>query len=496
MRKLKLISAALFAMQMALSVVFSIYILRLNVLPDRTNALCIAFLALALLLSAIMLIGKTKPRQILCAFISSILCIIMVFPIKIMKHTDYTLKNLQGEAVGYHTGYEILVRKDDSAQILNDISTYKFGIDTSYDRKSANEALKSISHKLGDMALYYEEYSSSAKLWSALVETKVVDVVLMESNFYEMFKESYASQNDSIENYVKKIENITVAIDVEKPEEEKDEENADAPQDPPKPLNERPFVIYVSGIDVAGKITMRSRSDVNILIVINPITKKMILVTVPRDTYVPFPGVTNGEYDKLTHAGIYGNNCSVSIATLEQYIYTGINIDRWIRVNFTSVERIVDALGGITVESQYDFSFHHSTFVKGKNYLNGRQALDFSRNRMSFAQGDMQRGRNQLEVIKGIFAKAISPAILPAYSDILNEIMDCVQTNLSYEDSTGLVKMQLSDGASWDIETASIYVEYKDDYCYSLGSANCVGVMSEKSRLEVLGKINAVIEGR
>lgn len=480
---------------MALSIVFSVYILKLNVLPDSTNILCIVFLALTLLLSALMLIGNTKPRQILCAFIASLLCIIMVFPIHVMKHTHHTLNNLQGESQVYHTGYEILVRKDDSAQILSDISKYKFGIDTSYDRQSANEALKSISHKLGDIALYYEEYSSSATLWSALVDTKVVDVVLIESNFYEMFKESYASKNDNIENYVKKIENITVAIDVEKPEE-KPEKEEDISKEPQKPLNERPFVIYVSGIDIAGKITMRSRSDVNILIVINPKTKKMVLATVPRDTYVPFPGVTNGEYDKLTHAGIYGNNCSVSIATLEQYIYTGVKIDRWIRVNFTSVERIVDALGGITVESQYNFSLHGHSFVKGKNHLNGEEALAFSRNRKSFAQGDMQRGRNQLEVIKGIFAKAISPAILSGYSDILNEITDCVQTNLSYEDITGLVKMQLSDGASWDIDTASIYVEYKDDYCYSLGSANCVGVMSEKSRLEVLGKINDVLNGK
>lgn len=498
MKKIKLINVVLFAVQMALSIVFSLYILKLNVLPDSTNVLCIVFLALALILSALMLIGNTKPRQILCAFIASLLCIIMVFPIRIMKHTHHTLSNLQGESQVYHTGYEILVRKDDSAQILSDISKYKFGIDTSYDRESAHEALKSISRKLGDMALFYEEYSSSAALWSALVETEVVDVVLIESNFYEMFKESYASQSDNIENYVKKIENITVAIEVEKPEEDsKDElQEDDTPKEPPKPLNERPFVVYVSGIDTAGKITTRSRSDVNILIVINPTTKKMVLATVPRDTYVPFPGVTNGEYDKLTHAGIYGNNCSVSIATLEQYIYTGVNIDRWIRVNFTSVERIVDALGGITVESQYNFSQHGHSFVKGKNYLNGEEALAFSRNRKSFAQGDMQRGRNQLEVIKGIFAKAISPAILSGYSDILNEITDCVQTNLSYEDITGLVKMQLSDGASWDIETASIYVEYKNDYCYSLGSANCVGVMSEKSRLEVLEKINNVLNSK
>lgn len=306
------------------------------------------------------------------------------------------------------------------------------------------------------------------------------------------FREAYEAQNDQIENHVKIVDKITVSVDIETPP-------TASPSTPPEEslqLWERPFVIYVSGIDVAGKITTRSRSDVNILIAINPNTKKMILVTVPRDTYVPFPGVTDGAYDKLTHAGIYGDNCAVSIATLEQYIYTGITIDKWIRVNFTSVERIVDALGGITVESQYNFSSGNYTFVKGMNELDGKQALAFARNRKSFAEGDMQRGRNQLEVIKGIFNKAISPAILSSYSEILDEIADCVQTNLSYSDITGLVKMQLSDGASWQIDTASIYVDYKYDYCYSMsGQKLCVGVMSEESRLEAIEKINSVLNG-
>ena len=134
--------------------------------------------------------------------------------------------------------------------------------------------------------------------------------------------------------------------------------------------------------------------------------------------------------------------------------------------------------------------------MKGLNQLNGKQALAFARNRKSFAEDDMQRGRNQLEVIKGIFNRAISPAILTSYSAILNEISDCIQTNLSYNDITGLVKMQLSDGASWQIDTASIYVDYKYDYCYSMsGQKLCVGVMSEESRLQAIEKINQVLNG-
>lgn len=494
MKKHNLLNAILFAIQAALSVIFAVYVLKLNVLPDSANIICLICLGLAMISSAFLLLGKTKIKRIMCTFIAGILSIIMLIPIGLLMKTDHTLENLQGETTVYHTGYEILVRKGDFAEILNDISEYKFGIDTSYDKKSANEAIKNISEKLGGATLNYTEYSDSSSLWAALVETKVVDVVIIESTFYEMFEELYLTQGDNIENYVKKVENITVSINVEQPSEPTPDNTTQKLKD----LNKRPFVLYVSGIDVSGKITMRSRSDVNILIVINPITKKMVLATVPRDTYVPFPGITNGARDKLTHAGVYGDNCSVSIATLEEYIYTGVKIDRWIRVNFTSVQRIVDALGGITVESKYNFTQSGHSFVKGKNFLNGSQALAFARNRKSFNEGDMQRGRNQLEVIKGIFNKAISPAILTAYSNILEEVMDCIQTNLSYEDITGLVKMQLSDGASWDIETASIYVNYKYDYCYSMPTYGklCVGVMSETSRQEVLEKINNVIAGK
>lgn len=492
MKKLNILGCMLFSIQGALSIVFVTYLLKLNILPDSVNIICIITVALAMVLSVLLVNSKTKAKNIVCIVLAVILSTVMLYPINIMKHTDYTLKNLQGETTVYHTGYEILVRKEDNAEILNDIANYKFGIDTSYDKESANEALKNISKRLGDIALDFAEYSSSSMLWDALVKTKKVDVVIIESSFYDMFTEFYATEGDSVNNYVKKVENITVSVNVEKPVTPPEE---DKPQNPQE-LNKRPFVLYISGIDISGKITMRSRSDVNILIVINPITKKMVLATVPRDTYVPFPGITNGMCDKLTHAGMYGDNCSVSIATLEEYIYTGVKIDRWIRVNFTSVERIVDALGGITVESKYNFSQNGYSFVKGKNYLNGAQALAFARNRKSFNEGDMQRGRNQLEVIKGIFNKAISPAILTAYSDVLNEIIDCIQTNLTYNDITGLVKMQLSDGASWDIQTVSIYVNYKYDECYSMAGKLCVGVMSETSRLEALEKINNVLQGK
>lgn len=490
MKRPKLISVILYAIQLSLSAIVVFYLFKLNVLPDVYRYTCVLVLALFAVINALLLLLKGNTKKIVCACISLVLSVVLVHPVRMLYKADHTLKNIPGETNVYDSKYEIVVRKEDSAAILSDIVQYKIGSENSYNNESLKAVIADIEEKLGSK-LNILEYGNHTELWKALVETKEADAILIDHSFYEMFAENYKLADDDITNYVKIIDNVTGSITVETPPTNPPEQS---PQ-PVKSLSERPFVIYVSGIDVAGKITTRSRSDVNILVVINPVTKKMLLVTVPRDTYVPFPGVTNGSNDKLTHAGIYGDNCAVSIATLQQYIYQGVTIDNWIRVNFTSVERIVDALGGITVESKYNFTSGPYSYVKGMNELNGKEALAFARNRYSFAQGDMQRGRNQLEVIKGIFNKAISPKILTSYSKILDEVSDCIQTNLSYDDITGLVKMQLSDGASWQIDNFSIDVDYTYDYCYSMpGMKLCVGIMKEESRLQAVEKINNVLK--
>lgn len=491
MQKIKQLGWMLFSVQTAFVMLLAYYITKLNVLPKWAVLLVAAFCIAFTLTNMYFICFKHKKiYKVLVVILTAVFCIVAIIPVNVMRHAEYTLNNLQGESNEYDAIYEIVVRKDDLAKNLSDISQYSVGIDVSHDIESVNKAIKGIEDKL-NVKLKIVEYSSYPELLKALTETKEISAAFMNSSFLDMFDEMYATNNQNINEYVKKIENITVTVPVVPPENTNDDINQ-------YELYERPFVIYISGIDVAGKIKTRSRSDVNILVVMNPKTKRMVLATVPRDTYVPLVGNEsdrfNGEYDKLTHAGIYGDNCAVSIATLEEYIYSGINIDRWIRVNFTSLKRIVNALDGIEVKSKYSFSQSGYYFSKGTNYLDGEEALAFCRNRKSFGDGEQQRGKNQLEVIKGIFNKAISPKILKAYTEIFDEIIDSVQTNLTAEDIKGLVKMQLNDGASWDIETVAIRVDYKNDYCYALGAKACVGIMQEESRLEVLEIINSVLK--
>ena len=208
----------------------------------------------------------------------------------------------------------------------------------------------------------------------------------------------------------------------------------------------QPFNLYISGIDVDGPISTTSRSDVNIIVSVNPQEHKILLTTTPRDYYVTIPGISGEQRDKLTHAGIYGVN--KSIETLEN-LY-GIDISYYVRVNFTSVVKIVDALGGVDVDSPYAFTTTHGNYEikQGMNHLNGEMALGFARERYSFSSGDNQRGKNQEILLEALINKAMSPAILRDMGTLISTLGENVETNMGSDQISTLINWQLSSGLS------------------------------------------------
>lgn len=257
-----------------------------------------------------------------------------------------------------------------------------------------------------------------------------------------------------------------------------------------------PFIVYISGIDNRyGTVDDTGRSDVNILAVINPTAKKILLVNTPRDYYLGLYG-DGSMMDKLTHAGLYGVDCSME--TLGA-LY-GVDINYYVRVNFDSVVNIVDALGGITVWSDYTFYGTYSRsgrgyqFYEGENQLDGDAALAFARERHSFGEGDRQRGKNQQAVISAVIDKATSPAILTNFNDVLNTVLENMRTNISTDDINALIKMELNDMAKWDIQSVSVDGTGNSLHTYSAG----VGYVMEPDMSTVqaaVDAINAVREG-
>ena len=229
----------------------------------------------------------------------------------------------------------------------------------------------------------------------------------------------------------------------------------------PKTDVTKPFVLYISGIDTYGDVGEVSRSDVNMLAVMNPVKRTMLLVNTPRDYYVQLHGVA-GMPDKLTHAGIYG--IDMSRQTLGD-LY-GVEIPYYVRLNFTSLVKMVDVVGDITVES--DYAFH--SFQAGKNTLDSKRTLEFARERYSFSDGDRQRGRNQQKVIEAIIAKMSEPRNLTRYNAILSTLQSSLQTNMSQETIASLIKMQLNDFKGWQVESMSVDGAGATRQTYSMGA--------------------------
>ena len=224
-----------------------------------------------------------------------------------------------------------------------------------------------------------------------------------------------------------------------------------------KKITKEPFVVYLSGVDTRGELTEKARSDVNILAVVNPVTKQVALINTPRDYYVDLAG-TNSK-DKLTHAGLYG--VQTSMDTLGN-LY-GVDVQHYIRINFAGFINIVDALGGVDVYSDQAFTsvgspgyYDPTTFAEGWNHLDGKAALAFARERHAFKTGDVQRGINQMKVIDAMLNKIKSPALLMGFSKIMDSAADCFVTSLSQNQISALVRMQLSDFAEWNIESYTV----------------------------------------
>ena len=230
-----------------------------------------------------------------------------------------------------------------------------------------------------------------------------------------------------------------------------------------------PFNLYITGIDRWAGEQDLDRSDVNMIMTINPVTKKILLTSIPRDTYVKLH--TAQQMDKLTHTGVYG--VDETISTVEDWL--NIDIAYYLKLNFSSMRAIINAIGGIDVYSPvaFDSDISEYSYVKGWNHLNGKQALYFARERHAFEGQDSMRVENQQRVVKAVIKKlTTSTTLLTKYGEIMEVAGSNLSTNMSYHEIQDLIKMQMTDLASWDVETQKVEGEYDMDYVASLSQKN------------------------
>ena len=292
---------------------------------------------------------------------------------------------------------------------------------------SALKKDKKVDVKVDDVASYQEAYDN-------LKSGKSKAMVLSGSyaSLLESVDSNYASHLKTIYTYKIKTKNNNSA----------------------KQVDSKVFNIYISGIDTYGSISTVSRSDVNIIMTVNMNTHKILLTTTPRDAYVKIPGGGADQYDKLTHAGIYG--VETSEQTLEN-LY-GIKIDYYARINFTSFLKLIDQLGGVTVHNDQAFTSLHGKFdfPVGDIQMNSEQALGFVRERYSLDGGDNDRGKNQEKVISAIVNKLASLKSVSNFTSIVNNLQDSVQTNMSLDTINALANTQLDSGSKFTVTSQAV----------------------------------------
>ena len=430
--------------QLAVSVICIVLIWNSGLAPMKYLTPLVVVLLILFVITHALQYLKNKVSRYLGMIISLLMTIILAVGSVALMKTDDVLKSIGGAT--YKTDNMVVVVKiDDKAENIMDAQNYRFGYQTVVDQKNTEKMVKDVTDVIG-REMKVETYESLTDEANALLNGNIDAAI---------FNEGYMSMiDDSVEGFSDKVK-ILYQYGIKT--EIKQEEKADV---------SKPFNVFISGIDVAGPITTNSRSDVNIIMTVNPQTRKILLTTTPRDYYVTIPGISGEQRDKLTHAGIYG--VDASMATLEQ-LY-GIDISYYARVNFTSLETIVDALGGVDVNSEVEFEKNGYSFHKGINHMDGAQALTFSRERYSFAEGDNQRGKDQEAVLTAVIQKATSPAILKSANEILASVSDCVETNMTQDEMAKFINMQLTEGGSWNIESQAASGTGDTQACYSSGS--------------------------
>ena len=443
-----MIGVVLGVIQAVASVVFMIALFVLDMLPVKYLAIIAGLLLIALLIVfTSQLLSKKKgiAGKIFSVLMSVILAVGSFYIFK----ANGTVSEISGSGTKVDK-VVVAVLADDPAESIQDAKDYSFGVQYALKGEEIQETVGAINEELGS-AIAETEYRSVQEQATALHNGDVQAIIYNEA-YNGILSEEFGDFGNSI----KVIYSQSIETKVENNAAEQVEVKDDT------------FTVYISGIDVYGAIETNSRSDVNIMAVVNPTSHQILLVTTPRDYYVEIPGISGGELDKLTHAGIYG--VDASMATLGQLYDT--TIDFYARVNFTSLVEMVDALGGVDVYSEQAFTTSEDTglvmnVVQGENHFNGQQALAFSRERMNVDGGDFQRGKNQQAVITAMIKKAVSPAILVGANGILNSVSGNVDTNMSQDQIQTLIKTQLSDGGAWNIKSVAAEGTGDQQYCFS-----------------------------
>ena len=430
--RLKIFNSTLLGVYTLLAAFLVFTIFRYHFLAFRYVNVLVTVLILAVAVLSGFLIFKGKAEKVTSA--------VLILALLVGSVSMYAVKGLVDLSAGVnstsnYSEYEmsIVVPADSDVTDLKQLTNVL--APSGNDQDNVQALMKNISQTQGH-ELTVDTASSYLSAYKSLTSGEAKAMVLNS-----VFEDTIRGEDPDYASKIKKIYTHKMSKKID---------TAVGKQNP----NAEVFNIYVSGIDTYGPISSVSRSDVNIIMTVNRKTKKVLLTTTPRDAYVPIADGGLNQPDKLTHAGIYGVDASVH--TLEN-LY-GIDLNYYVRLNFTSFLKLIDLLGGIDIENDQEFTSLHGNyhFPVGKIHLNSDQALGFVRERYSLNGGDNDRGKNQEKVIAAVIKKLTSTDALKNYNAILSGLQDSVQTDMSLETMMNLINTQLESGGSYNVTSQAL----------------------------------------
>ncbi len=426
-RMLKKLNIILNLIAIIFLLLISISITELNILPGKYYYPMIGLLLIIGILFILSIFKSNKKSLLIISIISSIIISIISFlGLIYLNSTNKLLDNIS--FIKEKSIYYIIVKKDSDYKELSDLDNKKLAI---IDNGSSNyqKALKEVSKKVNINTIKYKNINTIA---SDLVTGKV-DSILLNSNskriLDDMLKDFKNNTRvvDKVVIYVKRGKSTVIN-------------------------SNEPFNVLISGIDTAGDINSVSRSDVNIVMTVNPKNHEVLLTNIQRDMQVQLHGTT-GIKDKLTHAGIYG--IDMSRQTIEDFLDT--KIPYYIRVNFDSLVKVVDSIGGVDIDNDVAFKGYTRNFEVGKLHLNGNEALEYARERKKMPSGDYTRGLHQEKIMEAIISKVTtSKKILNNYSKFTSVLDEFIQTNIPSSTIKSYVREQLDTMPKWNVISRAV----------------------------------------
>ena len=421
---------------------------KLAILPPKYFIpLILLILLVTLILMAMMFprIGrhlKTKciGRRVTAYVLSVLIAAVSFFGGHVLVLVNHTFQSITTVPDTVSSYVDVFVRADDPAEKLEDVSGYTFAITDSFDPESTQKTLDDLSELWGTPALT-RSYASAFEMVDALLGREV-DGIIMNESFLEIFRlnEEYADF-DTRTKMLHRHSVLQKAPPTTTPTLSTDPTETTVPDEGVY----TPFICYLSGSDTREQMLKPARSDVNILAVVNPETRQILLISTPRDYFISNPALGN-RLDKLTHCGIYGVECSVKALSQlyeEEIEYTA-------KINFVGFETLIDSIGGVDIYSEKGDGV---LLEAGNNHMDGAEALFFARDRYDYAAGDNARGQHQMMVIKAVVEKMASGAIITSYSDILKSLEGMFITSMPSEKISSLIKMQLDDMKPWTVHS-------------------------------------------